>query len=313
MTPPRHGVLQALEQVLGGAAALRAAVAVDLFGLLPPGGATAADIARGGGLDPRAAGRVLEVLAALGLVTGSGGGRYTPVEGVNRLVRRMVPAWDRLPEVLQGGDPPMRMDDPDAAARTYPYVLELLASSTRRLAHQAAGRLARPDLQVLDVGAGAAPWSLALVEREPTMHVTALDLPEVLAVTRRVVAREGRSQQFAYLPGDVFAVSLPPGAFDLVLLGNLCHLFGADRNRALFRRLRGALATGGVLAVLDGLGGGQASLASACYLLGLALRAPDGDLHSEAAYRAWLVEAGFAEVTVEPLGDLLATHLIRAR
>lgn len=192
-------------------------------------------------------------------------------------------------------------------------MLELLASSTRELALQAARRLARPAMEVLDVGAGAAPWSIALLEREPTIRVTALDLPGVLAVTRRAVSEAGWTPRFSYLAGDVFAVRLPPGAFDLIILGNLCHLFGADRNRVLFRRLRGSLAGGGALAVLDGLGGQRPSPASAFYLLGLALRAPDGDLHTEAAYRTWLAEAGFTDVTVEPLGDLLATHLIRAR
>lgn len=310
--PPRRGLLEMLERVLGGAAAVRAAVELGVLDELA-GGATAVEVADRSGLAPDTTGRLVAVLAALGLVSRVEGGRYLTVDGVGPLLRRMMPAWDHLPEVLRGGDPPLRTDQPEGAAHAYPHVLELIAGSQQDLARTAARRLARPGLRVLDVGAGAAPWSLALVEREPTMQVTALDLPEVLAVTRRVVAREGRSPQFTYLPGDALAVPLPAGAFDLVVIGNLCHLFAADRNRALFRRLRPTLADGGTLAVLDGIGGDQSSLPAACYLLGLALRAPEGDLHSLAAYRTWLTDAGFVAVTVEPLGGALATHLIRAR
>jgi hypothetical protein len=58
--------------------------------------------------------------------------------------------------------------------------------------------------RILDVGAGAAPWSLAIARRNPRCRVTALDLGAVLAVTRRAVATAGQADRFDYISGDVF-------------------------------------------------------------------------------------------------------------
>jgi hypothetical protein len=58
----------------------------------------------------------------------------------------------------------------------------------------------------------------------------------------------------------MFTCSLPPAAYDVVLLANICHLFDEDRNRALLHRLRPTVRPGGLLAIIDVLT--QADLAA---------------------------------------------------
>jgi ubiquinone/menaquinone biosynthesis C-methylase UbiE len=173
--------------------------------------------------------------------------------------------------------------------------------------------LPHPAGHILDVGAGAAPWSIALAEADPSCHVTALDLPEVLAVTRRAVADAGLPSRFSFLPGDMFTVSLEP-RFGLVVLGNVCHLFDAAANQTLLRRLHRALRPGGTIAIVDILPAQEpeARRSISLYALGLLGRTASGGVHSEDAYRTWLSEASFGSTVVRHTGGHPPISLITA-
>jgi ubiquinone/menaquinone biosynthesis C-methylase UbiE len=154
--------------------------------------------------------------------------------------------------------------------------------------------------RILDVGAGAAQWSLALARLDPRCRVTALDLAPVLAVTRRAVTEAGFPDQFEYVSGDAFEVSPPNATYDLALLGNLCHLFDGPANRRLFRRLRPAIQDGGRIAVIDVLPAHDPDVRRSVqlYAAGLLTRTSIGGVHSAESYRAWLDEAGFHDIRV---------------
>jgi ubiquinone/menaquinone biosynthesis C-methylase UbiE len=170
------------------------------------------------------------------------------------------------------------------------------ASAARLLAPLAPSR-------VLDVGAGAAPWSLALAQVVPTARITCLDVPQVLVQTRAEVAAAGLSDRFDHWPADVFQDELPPGEFDLVLLANVCHLFDAARNAALLRRLRPVLSPRGTLAIIDVLPADDpdARLRISLYELGLLLRTERGQVHRLEDYAAWAGAAHFGPLHAERL------------
>jgi ubiquinone/menaquinone biosynthesis C-methylase UbiE len=163
-----------------------------------------------------------------------------------------------------------------------------------------AGYLSGAD-RILDVGAGAAPWSLALARRDPRCHVTALDFASVLASTRQAVDEAGCTDRFDYVAGNAFEVSLRPATYDLVLLGNLCHLFDPHANRRLIGRLRPAIQPGGRIAVIDVLPSPDpaARRSVQLYAAGLMTRTSSGGVHGKESYMAWLEEAGFLDIHVQ--------------
>jgi SAM-dependent methyltransferase len=201
--------------------------------------------------------------------------------------------WAHLDQTLLEGRPLLRADTPDGAAAIYPGAVGHLGAMLAAAAARAA-ELLPPAARVLDVGAGAAPWSLAVAARDPACLVTAVDLPAVVPSTRRAVRDAGRERQFRFLAGDLFDVELGRGAYDLAIAGNLCHLFGEAANRHLLGRLHGALAPGGRLAVVDVIADRRPRPRwVALYELGLALRTASGRVHPLAAYLDWLRDAGF--------------------
>jgi ubiquinone/menaquinone biosynthesis C-methylase UbiE len=138
------------------------------------------------------------------------------------------------------------------------------------------------------------------VRRDSRCRVTALDLAPVLAVTRRAVAKAGWPDQFEYVSGDAFEVSLPHATCDLALLGNLCHLFDGPANRRLFRRLRPAIQDGGRIAIIDVLPAQDPDIQRSVqlYAAGLLTRTSIGGVHSAESYQAWLDEAGFRDIRI---------------
>jgi SAM-dependent methyltransferase len=145
--------------------------------------------------------------------------------------------------------------------------------------------------------------------------VTVLDLPAVIPAARRAVDAADLSDRFAYLPADMFTCPLPPAAYDVVLLANVCHLFDEARNRALLGRLRPAVKPGGLLVIIDVLVPPDpvARLSVSLYALGLRLRTSGGGVHPLAAYETWTGEAGFGPVQVEPLSAVPPLSLLACR
>ena len=287
-----------LHDALGAAAALAAADRLGVLARLDAGPADPATLARDCAIGERGARALLAALAGLRLAEAPGDGAYrAAIPHLAQLTALRSP-WDQITEAIRDDRPFRAGDTPAGAEALYPDIVPHLGSWLAPLAERAADHLAAPELRVLDVGAGAAPWSLALAARYSDIRVTAVDLPAVLSATRRAVADAGRETQFDYLGGDLFAVEWGRSAYDLAIAGNLCHLFDEAANRRLLGRLFQALRPGGRLAILDALPNerldGPPSVV--LYALGLLLRTSRGGVYPFSTYVGWLRDARYEGV-----------------
>lgn len=280
------------------AGALSAAGRLGVLERLYRGAADAATLAADCGVTARGAVLLLDALETMGIVRADGDGRFHH-NGIRPPdLERLTRLGDGLPEALRTGVPAVASGTPAGAEQVYPGAVGRIGSLMAGPAAAVAEWLVAAEVasgEVLDVGAGAAPWSLALVRQAPDCHVTALDLPAVLPATRAAVDAAGQTDRFGFLPGDALTTDLPGGAYDLILVGNVCHLFDDSTNQELFVRLGASLRPGGSLAILDVLPDTAADRRSvALYALGLFARACEGGLHPLTAYRRWLSTAGLA-------------------
>lgn len=150
--------------------------------------------------------------------------------------------------------------------------------------------------------------------------MTAVDLPEVLGTTRRAVEAAGLTARFRFRAGDMFTAELSDAAFDMIILGNICHLFGPDTNRALLRRLRPALRPAGTLAIVDALPSGDPAQRQflSLYSLGLRMRTSAGAVHPLETYTTWTQDCGYTDLSATPLSQapplaLLTCHPSRTQ
>ena len=257
------------------------------------------------GLDRRAAYVIAEALVAGGFAEAKDGG-YRLAPAARRLLvdesdeaylapsvlhsRDLIARWLQLPGVLKGVRP-----EPRPGMRRSPATfIGTMAVGARASAAAVVERcLARfpAAKSVLDVGGGPGVHAGALLARG--LAVTILDLPDVIDLVR---TRWAGTDGVTLVPGD-FTVGLPPGPFDLVLLGNVCHIYGPAENQRLFARVAGVLRPGGGVAILDFVRGRSVTAA----LFGVNMLAGSGGTWTEAEYRDWLAAAGFTAITVEDL------------
>jgi ubiquinone/menaquinone biosynthesis C-methylase UbiE len=301
-------VASTISHACGVMTVVDAALRLGVIARLAEAPSTAAELARDLGFDPHSLAALLRALAALGVLQRDADQSYRA--GFTQV--DMTRQWSGLEERLRHGTSRTRLDTPDDAAAYYPRSVEALAEAMAAPAAAAAEHLmADAPSAVLDLGAGAAPWSRAIAARSPSCRVLAVDLPPVLEVTRRAARASGVEAQYSFVEGDLFAVDLEEGHYDLCVLGMLCHLFDAPTNRRLLGRARRALRPGGVVAILDALPDGQDPLGASLYELDLLLRTSAGGLHALSDYSGWLREEGFDAPQRLELGAQIT--LVKAR
>ncbi len=275
------------------------------------------------GLEQRATYVVAEALVAGGFMA-SVDGRYQLTEAARRLLvdqsdpayqapsvlhsRDLAASWLQLPEILKGNRPERRRrSTPGTFTAT-------MAIGARRNAVQIVERcLTRfpKARRVMDVGGGPGVHARAFHDRG--LAVTILDLPDVIELVRPQWAG---AADVTLIGGD-FTMGLPEGPFDLVLLGNVCHIYGPEENQSLFRRVAAVLAPGGGVAIIDFVRGRSA--AAALFGVNMLAASPKAGTWTEVEYTTWLRKAGFDDIDLMDVGSspeeikARQTQLITAR
>lgn len=269
---------------------------------------TAEEVARRMEWDPRGARILLDTLYALGLVARSPAGyRNEPVASMclvpgapayqGNIVRHLQggwPTWARLLEAVRSGDAVSGPESERSPEELRNFILgmqDIARFSARQVLDAVDFGAYR---RLLDLGGGPATHSIAFLERYPEMRATLFDRPEVLDIAREQVGRAGFEDRFAYRGGDFMTDDIGAG-YDLILLSNIIHSYGYDRNQALVRKCFDALAPGGRLVIKDFLtdperSGPPFSLFFALHML---IHTGEGDTYPAAEVQEWTNAAGF--------------------
>ncbi|MFT4623114.1 MAG: cyclopropane fatty-acyl-phospholipid synthase-like methyltransferase [Myxococcota bacterium] len=284
----RLAVMYRVIEAMRIAQSVRAAVELGVFHRLEAPTAPAV-LAEAVGVAPDRLQPLLDALESLELV-GQEAGRYRsriPGAAAERILH--------LRDVRAGlyGEPAWQAHTPSGASAEYPEVVDALSAMVREPAAAVAAHLAEPGLRVLEIGAGACGWSLALAAASPGATVVANDLPGVIERSRQAVAAAGMSERYRFVTGDAFAIELGDRCFDRVLVPMVLHLFDEPRAEALVHRAAACVAPGGQLAVVDLFArDDRPSLGASLYTLELRCRTAAGRVHRADRVRRWMEAAG---------------------
>jgi 2-polyprenyl-3-methyl-5-hydroxy-6-metoxy-1,4-benzoquinol methylase len=228
--------------------------------------------------------------------------------------------WTRLAETVRTGRPATPIEDDPAAF--YVPLVEGTFTTMHRCATRADLQLrysAMPSPRVLDLGAGGAPWSIAILTGNPGATAVVNDLPAVLDVARRKIAEHGVAERVEWLAGDFHAVEIDDGAFDVVVLGHVCRTEGERGARHLIGRAFDALAPEGLLILADYFCDDERKLNPHAVLMGATMMASTlrGNGFTARQYSEWIRRAGFEAIRlIEPIGfqqQFVATKPRRSR
>ena len=211
---------------------------------------------------------------------------------------QLLPGWLHLSDIVANGQP-ARAADPtaDDAAFFAGFVEDLFPLSYPAACALAAAlglAGATAPISVLDLGAGSGVWGIALAQASPQVSVRAVDLPDVLAVTRRVAGRFGVADRFTMVAGDLFDAEFGSG-HHIATLGHILHSEGPDRSRALLARTHAALAPGGTLAIAEFLvdADRRGPMRGLIFAVNMLVNTEAGGTWSFEEIAGWLTEAGF--------------------
>ena len=291
-----------------------AAVELGLFDALARSHAQPEELGPDLGCEPGRLTLLCDVLVASGLLLRSPAGTAGAfglsdtaatylVSGAERSMRDLLlrspgswENWPALASTLRGDEPPIPVDTAFYAGlvrATFPTQYAAAGVLATRL--PAAGR-------VLDLGAGAAPWSIAILEAFPSATGVALDLPEVLPAAEDTTARHALADRLELVAGDYWDTTFEAGSFDVVVLG---HVLRAEGHRAaeLVRRAAATLSADGTLVVADYFVDDDHRGPVNSLLLGLTMMSAttEGRTFTRAEHRVWFETAGLTDIALHDL------------
>ena len=289
--------------------ALVAAVRTGIIARLADRPATAAEVAADLGLDPLPTRLLLDFLRSTGHAT-QRRDRYRLPRSSRRWLDPASPVsvagyiagatdywpwWQDLDQTARTGIKAGSHDADPADPYWRRYItgqLELARLSATEVARKLP--LPRRPRAILDIGGGHGWYSAQLCRRHPRLTATVLDLPGSAAIGREVIAGAGLADRVRFREGDATTADLGSG-YDAVLCFNLVHHLAPAAAAALFRRIGDALASGGIVAVLDVFSEpGRRASAHADMLALFVYLSSGARVHTPGELDGWLRAAGFA-------------------
>jgi SAM-dependent methyltransferase len=298
---------------------LAAAVELDVFSHIAARKNSAQQVAAAAGASEHGTRRLLDALCGMGYLRKTGQHYALVPSAAEHLVRgkplymgdlaiidKMLTArWAMLADAVRSGQP-LRTDlSPEDRAAFFSKLVPAIFPGSFLAASAAVKRLsptARRHIgRILDIGAGAAAWSIPFARTIKRARVTVVDYPAVTQVTRQYADRWGVADRYEYREGDFHEVDFGTG-FDLVILGHILHGESADESRRLLKRTSEALGEEGMLLIGEFVPNDDRSGPALPLLFGLnmLLNTQAGDVYTMREYRDWLKQAGFRKVTAIP-------------
>lgn len=214
--------------------------------------------------------------------------------------------WTTLADTVRNGRPSTPIED-DAAAFYVPLVegtfTTMFRCATRADLKMRFSALRAP--KILDLGAGGAPWAIAMLNACEKGTAVVNDLPVVLDVARSKTAEHGVAERCEFREGDFHTVDIEPNHYDIVVLGHVCRTEGAEGAQHLIERAFEALKPEGRLVLADYFPDIERKMNPHAVIMGTTMMASTskGFCFTHQQFSEWLIDAGFHRLRlIEPIG-----------
>lgn len=262
--------------------------------------------------DERALHIVLEALSAIGYVDKSKD-RYVLSEKARPLFLErgedyvggylphfmdILKAWLALPEIIKGAKP-------EREKRDVAVFMHAMASRPEKNVEETVSNILRRKKDaknVLDLGGGPGKYARAFVNRG--LSAVLYDMPDVIEYVSTGFELKDIGN-LALKSGDFtsseFEKEFKEESFDIIFLGNICHIYSAEENSLLVKRVRKILKHTGMIAIEDFVRG--RSPMAEMFAVNMLANTEGGNTYTEAQYRGWLEDAGFHKIEAVDLEE----------
>lgn len=297
-------------------AALRAAIALDIFTAIGEGDCTSPELAKRCQATERGVRILCDYLVIHGFLTKQDG-RYALTDNSATFLDRRSPAciasaagfltlpvtidaYHDLARTIRTGKPDMAGGEGSIStenpiwiefARSMAPMIIPTAEEIARVLDATAGK----KWKVLDLAASHGTFGITLAKHNPNAEIFAQDWRPVLSVATDNARAAGVEARHHLLPGSAFDVEFGAG-YDVVLITNFLHHYDPATIEGLLRKVRASLAPSGVVVTLDFVPNEDRvspprAAGFSMMMLGMT---PAGDAYTFAEYERMFRNAGFS-------------------
>jgi 2-polyprenyl-3-methyl-5-hydroxy-6-metoxy-1,4-benzoquinol methylase len=207
----------------------------------------------------------------------------------------IMEAWLKLPGIIKGAKP-------ERAENNLAAFMNAMASKSDKVVEEAVEHCLKRKSNaknVLDLGGGPGKYAKAFVNSG--LNVVLYDLPETidyvstqfgLGDVRNLTMKKGDFTNFT----NEFENEFAGESFDIVFMGNICHIYSEKGNRKLIKRASNILRSDGMIAIED-MVRGRSPMAE-MFAVNMLANTEEGSTYTEAQYREWLIDAGFHNIEI---------------
>lgn len=209
----------------------------------------------------------------------------------------IMEAWLKLPDILKGAKP--ENEERDVAA-----FMNAMASKPDKAVEEAVNyclKRKKNAKNVLDLGGGPGKYSKAFVNGG--LNAVLYDLPDTIDYVRTQFSL-GNIKNLTLKKGDFmneFVNEFASKSFDIVFMGNICHIYSEKENRKLIGRASNILGSNGMIAIEDFVRG--RSPMAEMFAVNMLANTDGGNTYTEEQYREWLTDAGFRKIEVIDIAE----------
>ena len=307
-------------------AILRAGIKMDVFNLLEEGKLTFDEVAQQIGASPRYVRAFLEACVVLDLLEKQGNRYANSPMAANFLVKgkreyvgdhalhhtNTWVLWSRLDEIMKAGKSQLPFETGYVDASTY-WNNYIMGQHNRAASGQAYHLVENVDLRgrrkLVDLGGGAASYSIALCGANPDLQAVVTERKEPLSIARPLVEEHGLQDRIRLLEGDFFDLELDRD-FDVALISGVILIKSEEDCRRLIRLAYDLLLPGGLVIVQDYMrlddSPERRRLDALENMYVLVAFDPGAEDRDGDVVASWLQDAGFVDTRMIPLPTQLA-------
>jgi SAM-dependent methyltransferase len=296
------------------ACVLFTAAELDIFTVLSKKPMSANQLANRLKADLRATTVLLDALVAIELLSKEDRQYHTPnclspilTEGGNQSIlsgirhqSNCIRRWIQLAEVVKTGRPAARTPSIRGEVADEEAFITAMNDFSWPLADKVIGHIGHLDFQcLLDIGGASGTWTIAFLQTVPQAQAILFDLPPVVKMAKKRIARAGLIKKVKFQSGDFYTDNLPTG-IDFAWLSAIAHQNSREQNRELFKKIYNCLVKNGVLVIRDMVMDSSHTNppAGALFAVNMLVSTPAGGTYSFDEYSHDLNTAGFSTISL---------------
>ena len=214
--------------------------------------------------------------------------------------------WTQLADTVRNGKPATPIEDDPVAF--YGPLVEGTFTTMFRCASRADLKLRYSALKapkVLDLGAGGAPWSIAVLNTCADATAVVNDFDGVLDVAKAKAAEHEVADRCEFRAGNFHEIDIEEDHYDMVFLGHICRTEGAEGAQHLIERAFKALKPEGRVVLADYFTDIERKFNPHAVIMGATMMASTekGFTFTHQQFSEWLTAAGLKQLRlIEPIG-----------